>query len=283
MKKQKKINRTITVDLVNFIQSLDHKDDWDKLNVGDKVIFQNKIFNTKIKAYITEMQLDFQTNQVKITISDIFDYKDLDMIIAEKLAQTTSTSSQVDFHKQQIREQTGRITDMTRLIEGEWDANKKRVMAGNETVDIGSHGVKVISKDNPNEFVIMVGGVIAMTRDNGETFKTGITPEGINAEMLIGKMIVGETLTFENESGTVKFDKDGLYVNSKNFHLVSNDGEENYFDKLKREMSENAKQQTDRMLEEYKKKFHKLFLKLLMLETLLIMQQIFFKQLLLME
>lgn len=253
MKEQKKINRTITVDLVNFIQSLDHKDDWDKLNVGDKVIFQNKIFNTKIKAYITEMQLDFQTNQVKITISDIFDYKDLDTIIAEKLAQTTSTSSQVDFHKQQIREQTGRITDMTRLIEGEWDANKKRVMAGNETVDIGSHGVKVISKDNPNEFVIMVGGVIAMTRDNGETFKTGITPEGINAEMLIGKMIVGETLTFENESGTVKFDKDGLYVNSKNFHLVSNDGEENYFDKLKREMSENAKQQTDRMLEEYKK------------------------------
>lgn len=253
MKEQKKINRTITVDLVNFIQSLDHKDDWDKLNVGDKVVFQNKIFNTKIKAYITEMQLDFQTNQVKITISDIFDYKDLDTIIAEKLAQTTSTSSQVDFHKQQIREQTGRITDMTRLIEGEWDANKKRVMAGNETVDIGSHGVKVISKDNPNEFVIMVGGVIAMTRDNGETFKTGITPEGINAEMLIGKMIVGETLTFENESGTVKFDKDGLYVNSKNFHLVSNDGEENYFDKLKREMSENAKQQTDRMLEEYKK------------------------------
>lgn len=253
MKEQKKINRTITVDLVNFIQSLDHKDDWDKLNVGDKVVFQNKIFNTKIKAYITEMQLDFQTNQVKITISDIFDYKDLDTIIAEKLAQTTSTSSQVDFHKQQIREQTGRITDMTRLIEGEWDANKKRVMAGNETVDIGSHGVKVISKENPNEFVIMVGGVIAMTRDNGETFKTGITPEGINAEMLIGKMIVGETLTFENESGTVKFDKDGLYVNSKNFHLVSNDGEENYFDKLKREMSENAKQQTDRMLEEYKK------------------------------
>ena len=37
---------------------------------------------------------------------------------------------------------------MTRLIEGEWDANKKRVMAGNETVDIGSHGVKVISKEN---------------------------------------------------------------------------------------------------------------------------------------
>ena len=68
MKEQKKINRTITVDLVNFIQSLDHKDDWDKLNVGDKVVFQNKIFNTKIKAYITEMQLDFQTNQVKLLL-----------------------------------------------------------------------------------------------------------------------------------------------------------------------------------------------------------------------
>lgn len=252
MKKQKEINRTITVDLVNFVQSIDHQYDWDKLNVGDKIVFSNKMFGEKLKAYITELQLNFDDNGVKVVISDVFDYKDLDTIIAEKLAQTSSTASQVNFQKEQIKDQTGKMTKMTELIEAEWDANKRRIMAGNETVDIGSHGVKVTSKENPNEYVIMVGGVIAMTRDGGETFKTGITPEGINAEMLLGKMIVGETLTLENESGTMRFDKDGLFINASDFHLTSNDGKENYFDKLKREIQDNAKQETDRIVDSFR-------------------------------
>lgn len=252
MKKQKEINRTITIDLVNFVQSIDHQYDWDKLNVGDKIVFSNKMFGEKLKAYITELQLNFDDNGVKVVISDVFDYKDLDTIIAEKLAQTSSTASQVNFQKEQIKDQTGKMTKMTELIEAEWDANKRRIMAGNETVDIGSHGVKVTSKENPNEYVIMVGGVIAMTRDGGETFKTGITPEGINAEMLLGKMIVGETLTLENESGTMRFDKDGLFINTSDFHLTSNDGKENYFDKLKREIQDNTKQETDRIVDSFR-------------------------------
>lgn len=253
MKKQKKLNRTVTIDLVNFIQSIDHKQDWDKLNVGDKIVFSNKIFNEKLRAYITELQLNFDDNSVKVSISDVFDYKDLDTKIAEKLAQTSSTASQVNFHKEQIKSQNGKMTKMTELIKSEWDANKKRIMAGNETVDIGSQGVKVTSKEDPNEYVIMVGGVIAMTRDGGETFKTGITPEGINAEMLMGKMIVGETLTLENESGTMKFDKNGFHINANEFHITTNDGNENYFDKLKRDMNESSKQQADIVVDKFRK------------------------------
>lgn len=257
LKKQNNVTREITVGIVNFIQSLEHKHDWDKLNVGDKIVFSNKFFDKKLKAYITEMQIGFDENSIQLTLSDVFDFKDLDTRISELIADTSSTSSQVNMHKEQIKESQGKITKMTELIEGEWDANKQRVLAGNETVDIGSHGIKVTSNENPNEFVIMVGGVIAMTKDNGETFKTGVTPDGVNAEMLIGKMIIGEDLWLENESGTMRFNKDGLHIDASLFHLTTNDGKEDYFDKLRNEMQEESKQQETRIKEEFQRDINK--------------------------
>lgn len=253
MKKQKKLNRQLTISVVNFIQSLEDKHNWDKLVTGDIITFSNKVFNEKLKAYITEMSINFDDNSVTLTVSDVIDYKDMSEKVSDLIASTASNASQVNFHKQQIRDQKGKLTKMSKLIEAEWDANKKRIMAGNETVDIGSHGVKVVSNENPNEYVVMVGGVIAMTRDGGETFKTGITPEGVNAEMVIGKMIVGETLTLENESGTVRFDKDGFTANVSNFNLLANDGED-YFDKLKDQMREENRVQNDLIRDEFARK-----------------------------
>lgn len=254
LKKKNNVTRSITVGIVNFIQSLEHKEDWDKLNVGDKIVFSNKFFNKKLKAYITEMQIGFDENSVNLTLSDVFDYKDDMKKVSELIANTSSTSNQVNMHKEQIKESQGKITKMTELIEGEWDANKQRVLAGNETVDIGSHGVKVISNEDPNEFVIMVGGVIAMTKDGGETFKTGVTPDGVNAEMLIGKMIIGEDLWLENESGTMRFNKDGFHIDASLFHLTTNEGKEDYFSKLKNEIQEENKQLETRIKEEYTRK-----------------------------
>ena len=250
LKKQNNVTRAVTVGIVNFIQSLEHKHDWDKLNVGDEIVFSNKFFDKKLKAYITEMQIGFDENSVQLTLSDVFDFKDLDTKISELLAETSSTSTQVNMHKEQIKASQGKITKMTELIEGEWDANKQRVLAGNETVDIGSHGVKVISNEDPNEFVIMVGGVIAMTKDGGETFKTGVTPDGVNAETLIGKMIIGEDLWLENESGTMRFNKDGLHIDSKMFHLTTNNGDD-YFENLKNKIQDDIKQQETRIKESY--------------------------------
>lgn len=256
LKKKNNVTRSLNVGIVNFIQSLEHKEDWDKLNVGDKIVFSNKFFNKKLKAYITEMQIGFDENSITLTLSDVFDYKDDMQRVSELIANTSSTSNQVNMQKEQIKDSQGKITKMTELIEGEWDANKKRVLAGNETVDIGSHGVKVISNEDPNEFVIMVGGVIAMTKDGGETFKTGVTPEGVNAEMLIGKMIIGEDLWLENESGTMRFNKDGFHIDASLFHLTTNEGKEDYFSKLKNEIQEENKQLETRIKDEYTRKIN---------------------------
>lgn len=266
MKEQRKLNRNITIGIVNFVQSLEHKEDWNKLIAGDIITFSNKMFREKLQAYITDIQINFEDNNVTLTISDVIDFKNMNEKVSDLIASTASNAAQVNFQKEQIKSQTGKITKMAQLIEAEWDANKKRILAGNETVDIGSHGVKVVSNENPDEFVIMVGGVIAMTSDGGETFKTGVTPNGVNAEMLIGKMIVGETLTFENESGTFRYDKDGLHIDSSEFHLTTNDGND-YFEELRESMRKENKVLNDLIRDEFDIKINRAMSEALDVET----------------
>lgn len=253
--KQNNLNRSVTINIINFIQSLEDKHNWGKLNAGDMIVFSNDRFKEKLKAYITDIGINHDENNIQLTISDAIDYKDDTTIISEKLASATSTASQVGFHKSQIKEQEGKLTKMGELIQAEWDANKKKIMAGNETVEIGQGGVKVISNIHPEEYIVMLGGIVAMTKDGGESFKTGITPDGINAEMLIGKFVVGENLWFENESGTIKFDKDGLNISVDKFNLTS--GSRNYFDVLKEEINETIEQKAVRITKEYQKEIDK--------------------------
>lgn len=251
--KQNNATRAVTINVVNFVQSLENQEDWDKLNASDTIVFSNKMFDEKLKAYITDINIDFEQNTVNLTVSDVFDYKDLNTKLSEKLATVSSSASTIRFTADQLKLQTGKITQMSKMIQGEWDANKRRVLAGNETVDIGSHGIKVISNDNPNEWLIAVGGVLAMTKDNGETFRTGITPDGINAETVIGRFVLGENLWFENESGTFRFDKDGLNIDVNNFNLTTGAGagKKSYFDVLKNEIEETALEREKRLRKEY--------------------------------
>src|SRR5699024_4160022 len=109
--------------------------------------------------------------------------------------------------------------------------NKRRILAGNETVDIGAHGIKITSPTHPNEMLMAVAGVIAISDDYGETFKQAINTRGVVAERLIGKVILGTELVMENNSGTMRFDDEGVRINASNFHLIADDGE-NYFDNL---------------------------------------------------
>src|SRR5699024_2700953 len=54
---------------------------------------------------------------------------------------------------------------------------------------------------------------------------------GVVAERLIGKVILGTELIMENNSGTFRFDDDGVRINADHFHLIADDGQD-YFDNL---------------------------------------------------
>ena len=239
LKEKNNVVRTTSVDIVDFIQSLAPEDrkNWSKLKAGDKIRFSSDTYDADLEAFISDLSINFDSHEVTLTLSDIIDLHDKSRGVANQLASFMSTANQVNLQKSMIDENAGKTNKVIALLEAEWDANKKRILAGNETVDIGSHGIKIVSPTHPNEMLMAVAGVIAISDDYGETFKQAINTRGVVAERLIGKALIGTELVMENESGTFRFDDDGVTINAAHFHLVADDGED-YFDNLMQSIEE---------------------------------------------
>ena len=225
------VERTTTVDIVDFLQSLEDKDNWDKLQTGDIVRFSNRAFNTRIQAFIKGINIDFDSHSIKLEISDVLDIGSQANKVSKRMASFLSTSNQVDMHKREIADNAEKTNQVMKILEGEWDANKQRILAGNETVEISNQGIMITSPTHPNEKLVAVAGVIAISDDGGETFKQAINTRGVVGEQIIGKIIMGTQLVMENDSGTIRFDNDGLRIRADEFHLLSDDGD-NYFESL---------------------------------------------------
>src|SRR5690606_38289118 len=111
------------------------------------------------------------------------------------------------------------------IITQEWDANKNKITAGvNNTIEVGNRGIIIKNPDFPDEVVIMQSGIIALSKDGGETWKTAIKPDGIVAERLIGQIIAGQELIITNSSGSFTFDNNGVQIDANAFVIRSGSG-----------------------------------------------------------
>lgn len=251
LKEHNNVERTVTVSLIDFIQSLEDKENWDKLSAGDKIQFSNKIYDANMEAFVSELNINFDNHDVSVTLSNIIDLKDRARGIAQKMASFVSSAGQINLQKSQLEDQLHKSNQVIALLEGEWDANKRRITAANETVSIDNRGIIITSPTHPNEMLVAVAGVIAISNDGGETFKQAINTRGVVAERLIGKVLIGTELVMENNAGTFRFDNEGFRINASNFHLISDDGED-YFDTLMRRLQQEIVTAEEKISEEIK-------------------------------
>lgn len=194
----------LDVDIINFLSIVESQNDWDKLVLGDEVVIRHDRLDANIKAKIIEINYDFETDDISLVIAnekEIADNEVLDMIYN---AGNTSTVVDMDKWKWDLSEENnGSINE---IINNKWDAFKNSVVGGyDQKVEISERGIIVRSPDDPNRYLVMQNGLISMTQDNGNSWKVGITPDGIVAERLYGKVIMGVNLAIEDESGILKF------------------------------------------------------------------------------
>lgn len=116
------------------------------------------------------------------------------------------------------------------------DASKNSILAANnQSVVINGAGINV--GGNSKYQLRVVNSMIAMTDDNWTTSKLAIglfaseevgTYWGVNAEVVGGKLIVGNNLVIENKNDTgvmqFKVDSSGAWLNNSTFVLQKDDG-----------------------------------------------------------
>ena len=216
----------VEISIENLLSVIEEQYYWDKIVIGDEI--HVKYPNMKVDYKSTIVGLDFDLDYMECIVKIANHTDDLDAMdkLVSIIYNNQSTSLTITNNKYKwdsIIDVKNRVDE---LRDGEIDAVKNRITAGvNESVNIGDNGIVLTNPNFPEEMVIMQAGVIALTKDGGDTWNTSITPNGVIAETIIGNLIAGNELVITNASGTFVMDASGLTIDSDSIFINSGDSQ----------------------------------------------------------
>ena len=198
----------------------------DCIFLGAKMEIEDKA-NDITDADGTVMLYGFTLHPSTNTVSDInftngAKIPDSPLKQISKTSQTAKvTKSMTDFYKATLEKVRISNPDVAKILAEGLDlaAQKVRSRTDKNIIEIDEGGIFLIDADNEDEQLALINDLIAMTTDRWKTSKVAISPEGITAELLIGKMIIGEDLYLGTSTNSFKICKDGdaygMFVFSK--------------------------------------------------------------------
>jgi hypothetical protein len=217
----KKPKTIIDIDIVNLFKLIESKNDWDKVQIGDKFYIHYEKFGIDVESQIIEMNINHDDNSISVTIANTVDIEKDEEKLSKILYDSISVKSTIDMSKYKWDQVNNVKTSIDEILEGKWNPATNGINAGvNNTVTIDRRGITVISSDDPNKFVRMTNGVIGFTNDGGNTFKLALDATGVYAEHLVGKITITERLYIENVSGKYTFDQYGMTIDGGSINIV---------------------------------------------------------------
>lgn len=148
--------------------------------------------------------ISYSDSNIKVLITNTKSISSNQEIFNNLISDMKNATSVVDKNKYQFNKITGLESDLAKFIEGEIDANKQQINAGaNNSIEIGNRGIIVTNPDRKNEMIIIQSGIMALSKDAGETWSTAVKPDGIVADRLIGKLIMSHKMIIEDANGVI--------------------------------------------------------------------------------
>lgn len=130
-------------------------------------------------------------------------------------AKVTKTLS--DFYKATWVDIKDKSLDIEKILKQGLDLSTQKVRSRTEEniIDITEAGIFCIDAKNNNEQLALMNDLITMTTDNWRTSKVAISPEGVMADTIIGRLIMSKELYVSNENVTFYIEGDGLKVKDR--------------------------------------------------------------------
>jgi phage minor structural protein len=244
----------IEISMDNLMNIVEEQYYWDKLVLGDLIKVKYPQMNIEYMAKIIEINYDLENGEASLVIANTNDLLSETDKLVQLLYSSQSASALVQNNKYKWNKINAVSEHVSSILTNEWDANKNKIIAGvNNTIEVGNRGIIISNPDLPNEIVIMQAGIIALSKDGGETWKTAIKPDGIVAERLIGQIIAGQELLITNSSGSFTMDNNGAIFDVDSFIIRSGTGV-NLVDKWQDSTSFVDEYRDDNLITAYEKK-----------------------------
>lgn len=206
----------VELSLVNFYEILTEQHNRDKLSIGDVVTVEHEILGINVKAYVNEIKYDFDGASIDVVVTNVQDLISDQRKFMMEHTKSISTSTTLDMSKYKWDQAKATADDVSQIFNNTIDTVKRNITAGvGETVDISRRGVIVKDPKDPLKFLIIQHGQIALTNDGGNTWKTAMTPDGMVAERIIGKLLLGNKLIISDNDGTFTIEGNLLTIKDK--------------------------------------------------------------------
>lgn len=219
----------------------------DMFTVGNwiRVQIDDAIYRLRLISYT----IDFDDlDNIPVEFSDVKKYIDGVTDSADILRQAASMASSYDTTKRQA--QTGEVSKrlLDNWVQKGLDATSVKIMsnADNQNQTWDSHGMLFREYDPITDSysdcqLKIINSTLAVTDDNWKTIKTAVggfyyfdpvTGElsydyGVNAELIVGKLLLGENLGIYSGDNSMTFDKNGLVITNDVNTFKVNPGDEN--------------------------------------------------------
>lgn len=135
-----------------------------------------------------------------------------------RVTQTVSnTKSLTDFYKSTWSDIKDKTVDIGKLVNEGLDlaAQKVRSRTEQNIIEMDESGIFLIDANNNDEQLALINDLIAMTTDRWRTSKVAISPEGVIADTLIGRMILGQELYISNDNVSLAIRDNGMTIRDR--------------------------------------------------------------------
>lgn len=224
--RQPKVVIDVTID--NLLNIVEEQYYWDKLVLGDRIKVKYPQMGIEYMATIIEINYDLENGEANLVIANTKELLDDMEKLIQLLYSNSSASTLIENNKYKWDKINAVEKEVNAIVSQEWDANQRRIIAGvNNSIEVGNRGILIKDPDFPEEMIIIQAGILALTEDGGETWKTAVKPSGVVAERLIGRIIAGQELIITNSAGSFTMDANGFRIRASEFVVQSSSGDKN--------------------------------------------------------
>ena len=233
--KSSELQHSISADLNNLLVIDKFKPIVNSFKVGNwiRAMVDDKIYKFRLIGY----KIDYDDlDGISVEFSDTTKVNSSAKSIQGVIQQASSMATSYSSVKRQAKQGEDSKSTINSWFENGLDATNTKIIGGsdNQSQTWDNHGMLFRKFDSdindyePTQMKI-INSTLAITDDNWNTIKTAIgkfyrtndkgeleASYGVNAETIIGQLILGKNLVLDNGSGNMTFDDSGLVITNNN-------------------------------------------------------------------
>ena len=233
--KSSELQHSISADLRNLLVIKKFEKLVDSFVIGNwlRVMIDDRLY----KLRLTEYSINYDdAENISVEFSDVVRANSTIKSVKDVIDKASSMATSYGYTQRQAKQGEKSNSIVSNWVSNGLDATNTKIVGGsdNQSQTWDSHGMlfrkydPVTNDYEPTQMKI-INSTLAITDDNWKTTRSAVgkyyysdptTKEivsayGVNAETIVGNLLLGKQLELTNESGTLRFNSEGLYVENE--------------------------------------------------------------------